>query len=70
VAEIAADPAVLAELRTLAEQSAAIWSALEAAGDATERLSLASAQARDLLMLSNRYVTLLQQAGLQGPAED
>lgn len=70
VAEIAADPAVLAELRTLAKQSTAIWSALEAAGDATERLSLAAAQARDLLMLSNRYVTLLQQAGLQGPAED
>lgn len=70
VATVAADPAIIAELRSLAEQSAAIWSALAAAGDGAGRLSLATAQAQDLLRLSNRYVTLLQSKGLQGPAEE
>lgn len=57
----------LAELRSLSEDLAAFWGAVEATGDADRRTDLIDRHAGTATMTANRLNTLLARHGLRGP---
>ena len=55
------------ELRALAEEMAAIWGAIAATNDANRRKVLIDRYGAKLVQASNRYSSLMEKLGLQGP---
>ncbi|RED52380.1 NAD(P)-dependent oxidoreductase [Aestuariispira insulae] len=56
-----------AELRKLAEDMAALWGALASTSDADRRANLLNRYGADLIKASNKYASLMEELGLQGP---
>ena len=55
------------DLRELAEQMAAIWGGLMVMEDPDRRQELMDRYGAQLVEASNRYATLMDKLGLQGP---
>ncbi|MEL7542664.1 MAG: hypothetical protein AAGJ70_02700 [Pseudomonadota bacterium] len=61
------DPQATTALRAAAEEASAIWGALDATHDPERKAELLSLYGADLIKASNRFATLMEQMGLQGP---
>ena len=63
----ACEQGACAELRTLAETTAALWGALASTSDKARRADLIDRHGADLVKASNRYASLMDSLGLKGP---
>ena len=70
VANAVSDDENLRQLRGMAEEMAAFWGAVEATADCDRKRTLLERYSAEIMLQANRYNSLLNKLGLQGPMAD
>ena len=69
LAKISEEKDLVEQLRKTSEEAAAFWAAVDSVADEERRAELVGRYAQELVLASNRYSSLIEQAGLKGPFE-
>lgn len=69
LAEATQQAELIKQLRKTSEEAASFWAAVDSVADDERRAELVEHYAEELVLASNRYSSLIEQAGLKGPFE-